>query len=473
MKRDLPKHGLDFEKVTDIPSWHKDDIKSTANYWTGNCNIGQLSARGLEQIEALGSQFRAFYLDQPVWDVDDVTKLTNSKFIILRSTDVERTIQSAQAFTTGLLSSDLLESFQSKPVRILVRPRPIDPLSVGIDPNCPRLHYLHNIVRRGKVSKETFEALKHISGATFPTFKGISYFMQCGKGFDATSRNLSAQLTSRVYEEDGSHSSVPGHASYGKGGIYVGIETWLDVLRCRTCHEKKLPCAKQRSTSDNDKCIDEVSARDVFKIAGWWIRHEFNVGHRIPRPLVPKNPMHEEDAFVTYLQRQEARLRVGPLLHDLLGEMLEAALDVKLSSLLRLDAASMHREYIHALDGRKNDRDVKRVFLYSAHDMTLAGLLGVLDVDDRRWPPYASNMIFEVWRIPAREEERERVLVRLVYNGRTVPLPWCRSKMADIAEEEWVCELVDVIAGLRDVLPVDLREECKLPQDVGAETFHF
>jgi acid phosphatase len=66
--------------------------------------------------------------------------------------------------------------------------------------------------------------------------------------------------------------------------------------------------------------------------------------------------------------------------------------------------------------------------LFSGHDDTIYGLIGILMSKDLRWPPYASNLIFELWedkKPNVRPHSVENYLVRILYNGRPLPTDWC------------------------------------------------
>jgi hypothetical protein len=70
------------------------------------------------------------------------------------------------------------------------------------------------------------------------------------------------------------------------------------------------------------------------------------------------------------------------------------------------------------------DKDLKYA-LFSGHDTTVAPLLGLLGVFDGYWPPYASNVVFELLDD---ETAAERWSVRLLYNDRELTIPGCPPK---------------------------------------------
>jgi len=68
------------------------------NQLLGNCGLGQLTDKGLQQHFKLGAQFRDLYVDQLGFLPDDF----NASLIWIRSTDVPRTVMSAMANFYGM-----------------------------------------------------------------------------------------------------------------------------------------------------------------------------------------------------------------------------------------------------------------------------------------------------------------------------------------------------------------------------------
>ncbi len=65
----------------------------------GNCMLGQLTARGEEQLRSLGKNFRSLYIDKLRLLSRDRVEPAE---VFLRSTDVVRTVRSAYHFLAGL-----------------------------------------------------------------------------------------------------------------------------------------------------------------------------------------------------------------------------------------------------------------------------------------------------------------------------------------------------------------------------------
>ncbi|KAJ1861262.1 hypothetical protein LPJ57_006548 [Coemansia sp. RSA 486] len=93
-----------------------------------------------------------------------------------------------------------------------------------------------------------------------------------------------------------------------------------------------------------------------------------------------------------------------------------------------------------------------KLALYSGHDTTIGPILGSLKAGNRQmlWPPYASNLIFELWK----KKDGSRV-VRVLFNGEVLQLQqgnqWC-----DLS----ACPLDTFTSYLGDYIPSDIAAEC-------------
>ena len=109
-------------------------------------------------------------------------------------------------------------------------------------------------------------------------------------------------------------------------------------------------------------------------------------------------------------------------------------------------------------------------------DDTIAGLLSAVQAQDWSWPPYASNMLWELWEdtqstsaehslnlhsAAAKEAPpvaatapagKSNLFVRILYNGLTLKLPWCTLSNCPLEEfVEWM---------QNSAVPEDLLAEC-------------
>lgn len=56
---------------------------------------------------------------------------------------------------------------------------------------------------------------------------------------------------------------------------------------------------------------------------------------------------------------------------------------------------------------------IRKLILYASHDITLTALLVALGTFDHKWPPYAADMILELYQ----HQQSEEWFVRLSYCG--------------------------------------------------------
>ncbi|ORX96887.1 phosphoglycerate mutase-like protein [Basidiobolus meristosporus CBS 931.73] len=90
--------------------------------------------------------------------------------------------------------------------------------------------------------------------------------------------------------------------------------------------------------------------------------------------------------------------------------------------------------------------------IFSGHDTTVQPLLGVLKAEDFRWPPYASNLIVEVWQ----EKRSDKAYIRILFNGEVLKSPVCDFSLCPL---ETFMKLAD------QYIPKNFVEECKLTEE--------
>lgn len=84
-----------------------------------------------------------------------------------------------------------------------------------------------------------------------------------------------------------------------------------------------------------------------------------------------------------------------------------------------------------------------RYLIFSGHDYTISALLGALGHGNERWPPFASNILFEVWQL-----KDASAAVRVFYNGVELVLDGCSTSPCPWAE---FLALMDSRATVHDV----------------------
>lgn len=153
-------------------------------------------------------------------------------------------------------------------------------------------------------------------------------------------------------------------------GTSTGHIPWLgavlEVVMTHVCHGLSPPC--RENSQKKSECMPWSLVNKLW--------HSLDAsGQRSQNSTTPE---------------KYARLVSYPLLHEIVQRFLAVA---------RYNA----------------DDEKSRIHLYSGHDKTISALLKALKVHDGHWPPYASNLIFELY-----DGNRKQFYVRILYNGRDV-----------------------------------------------------
>ena len=94
---------------------------------------------------------------------------------------------------------------------------------------------------------------------------------------------------------------------------------------------------------------------------------------------------------------------------------------------------------------------------FSGHDSTIAPLLVSYKVYDKRWPPFAANVIFELYENKKAPQEEEKHFVRMLYNQRVQRLPECKEFAT---EDGTLCPLNAFLKFSESKIPKNFAEEC-------------
>ncbi|KAG0029930.1 Lysophosphatidic acid phosphatase type 6 [Podila clonocystis] len=184
----------------------------------------------------------------------------------------------------------------------------------------------------------------------------------------------------------------------------LGVErTWsgyMDTVLPRVCHGHPLQCGKGGDDGEKEECVTQDTATKILE----------NVATQTTEMY------RDAEGIFEVLQ-----LGIGPL------------------------AQEIKRNLVAAKDGTTK----VLLSLYSGHDTTLSPLLGMLDSADMRWPPYASNMLVELWKSGSGEH-----FVRVIYNHKVVETKsgWC--------DLSW-CPLEKFTTHLDRFYVADLFKECQ------------
>lgn len=142
------------------------------------------------------------------------------------------------------------------------------------------------------------------------------------------------------------------------------MSAMLEVLSTYVCHGQRLPCVK-------DRCF----TWDI--IQNMWNIHDKEDAQKLLNPI----------------QERVSRLVSHPFLHQL----------------------------VHRLLNKARSTSNERFVLYFGHDKTLLYISKALGIHDGRWPPYASRLVFELYK------RNSLFYIRVLFNGidKTYNLTFC------------------------------------------------
>ncbi|KAH8417655.1 hypothetical protein KR222_003621, partial [Zaprionus bogoriensis] len=330
------RHG-DRTPVDPYPT----DPWNNRKYWP--VGWGQLTNRGKQQHYELGQWLRRRY-----------SSLLGTRFdpeqIYVQSTDVDRTLMSAESNLAGLYEPRGQDVWNAQikwqPIPVHTMPEKSDPVLAAKAP-CPAFdYYLANMLASSEFQ------------AKLARYKDLFYYLSQNSGREVKTFQDAQYLNNTLFIEE--------------------------------LYNKTLPVWTQK----------------VYKSAEWIEATSF--------------------AFaVNTLTRPLARLKAGPLLKDILTRF-----QSKFEGQLKPD---------------------RSLFIYSAHDTTIASLLNVLKLFQPHSPPYVACIMMEL-----RVDDSNTPLVSVFYKNTTAePLP------LDIPGCGVSCPLDKLVSLYQDVLPDDWTAECR------------
>lgn len=112
--------------------------------------------------------------------------------------------------------------------------------------------------------------------------------------------------------------------------------------------------------------------------------------------------------------------------------------------------------------------------LYGSHDTTIASLLCALDAYDDSWPPFTSDLTFELFADAQKgpsniatsassssATSKRDYYVRLTYNDKIVHLPACSTPGTNLSGDKSFCTLAAFEAALSQFIPQNWELACR------------
>jgi hypothetical protein len=135
-----------------------------------------------------------------------------------------------------------------------------------------------------------------------------------------------------------------------------------------------------------------------------------------------------------------------------------------------LTGGRLLRELANEAADVANGKSTQKLSLYSGHDSTIIALLAVLGAFQGEWPPVASTVVVETWKVGdglgrphwssrALKAGEDGDMVRVLFNGEVLPLPGCAGQ--DPIHRGGLCALDKFVAMADERDPRDYEEACK------------
>ncbi|KAI8149180.1 histidine phosphatase superfamily [Fennellomyces sp. T-0311] len=109
--------------------------------------------------------------------------------------------------------------------------------------------------------------------------------------------------------------------------------------------------------------------------------------------------------------------------------------------------------------------DTRKLHVYSGHDTTVGPLLISLGAFDKRWPPFSSAVIFELFKQKGGDggwfKKTDKHFVRVRYNDKLLQLPGCAQKGEHYEGDATLCTLEAFQKIVKDQVPENWTEECR------------
>ncbi|EJD05488.1 phosphoglycerate mutase-like protein [Fomitiporia mediterranea MF3/22] len=140
-----------------------------------------------------------------------------------------------------------------------------------------------------------------------------------------------------------------------------------------------------------------------------------------------------------------------------------------------------HKMALKAAPASTAKTNKPRILVHSTHDTALAALLATFDVFDDKWPAFTASITFELFKKASVEQGQTSYLqtvlgtfspfkttkptehfVRMRYQNQTMILPFCAAKGKHLEGHPEFCSLAAFRERVREFVPADWEEACKL-----------
>ncbi|KAM0673716.1 hypothetical protein GVAV_002804 [Gurleya vavrai] len=98
--------------------------------------------------------------------------------------------------------------------------------------------------------------------------------------------------------------------------------------------------------------------------------------------------------------------------------------------------------------------DKTKMFILSAHDVTIYPLLMAFNIHNNKWPDFGANLIFETYK-----DKNEKHFVRVKYMGKVVKMPNCGKTYLN---DKTLCDVDEFLRICKDYIPSDKEALCAI-----------
>ena len=266
---------------------------------------GQLTSLGVAQLDAVGRGLREIYVEQ-LGFLPAAYSRDNTSFY-LRTTDIWRTKQSAEALLTGLWPS------QDEEADII----PFHSFPLELETMFPNALACDELAKMTLAAYDSSAWVQHLNAP-----------------------EVWAELNEVLNTK-------------GLDGWTDAYDHFADNFRTRQCHALPLPCTVNEQ--GQSVCISNATAEFVYASGDWEYRYMMNES-----PLASRMAQVGISSFMSVIR------------------------DVLVATVANAPSASTIGQPAFAY--------------YSGHDTTIAAVLGFMNITGMTWPPYASNILFELWQ---------------------------------------------------------------------------